>query len=197
MAVSVEIGYESSLYVNTGTYASPTWTEISLARDVTANKAVDQVDVTTRLTARNGFRANDYGLRTLGWSFDMLVPAAGESDTAYDALVDAQNDRTSVDILHVEGGLVSVDGLKATRAVCGVFGGEKGEPLADASTSSFELSFILNDDQDVPQFGTTSGGEFGQPARHRGHDRRAGRRSVEGIQHRGRLQEVRHCEVRV
>jgi len=160
MAVDVEIGYESSLYINTGTYGTPTWTEITLARDVTANQAVDRIDVTSRITARNGFRANGYGLRELGWSFDMLVPAGGEVDTAYSALIDAQNDRTPVDILHVEGGLVSVDGLTATRAVCGVFGGEKGEPLADASTRSFELSFALNSDQDVPQFGTTSGGAF-------------------------------------
>lgn len=160
MAVGVEIGFESSLYVNTGTYGSPTWTEIGLARDVTASQAVDKIDVTVRSTARLGFRANDYGLREIGWSFEMLVPAAGETDDAYDAFIDAQNDRTPVDILHVEGGIISTDGLKATRAVCGVFGGEKGEPLADASTKSFELSFALNDDQDVPQFGTTSGSAF-------------------------------------
>ena len=160
MAVSVEIGYESSLYVNTGTYESPTWTEITLARDVTANQSVNRIDVTARITARNGFIANEYGLRDLGWSFEMLVPAAGETDTAYDAFISAQNNRTSVDILHVEGGLRTVDGLDATRAVCGVFGGEKGEPLQDASTRSFELAFVLNDDQDVPQFGTVSGGDF-------------------------------------
>ena len=160
MPTEVEIGYESSLYVNTGTFASPTWTEIDLARDVTRNQAVNKIDVTTRATAREGYIANEYGLRELGWTFDMLVPAAGESSAAYSALNDAQNDRTNVDILHVEGGVISTDGLTATRAVCGVFGGEKGEPLQDASTRSFELSFILNSDQTVPQFGTTSGGAF-------------------------------------
>ncbi len=160
MAVSVELGYESSLYVNTGTFASPTWAEIGLARDVTSNQSVNKIDVTTRSTARLGFIANDYGLRNLGWSFELLVPAAGETDSAYDALIDAQNDRTSVDLLEVEGGLISVDGLKATRAISGVFGGDKGQPLQDASTRSFETSFVLNSDQEVPQFGTTSGGAF-------------------------------------
>lgn len=160
MATPVEIGYESSLYINTGTYGSPTWTEIGLARDVTANQSVNKIDVTSRRTARDGFIANDYGLRDLGWSFEMLVPAGGETDTAYDAFITAQNGRTSVDILHVEGGLISTDGLTATRAICGVFGGEKGEPLQDASTRSFELAFVLNSDQDVPQFGTVSGGDF-------------------------------------
>jgi len=160
MAVGVEIGFESSLYVNTASFASPTYVEIGLARDVTANQSVDKIDVTVRSTARLGFRANDYGLRDIGWSFEMLVPAAGESDAAYTKFIDSQNARTPVDILHVEGGVISTDNLIATRAVCGVFGGEKGEPLADASTKSFEISFALNPDQNIPQFGTVVGGAF-------------------------------------
>jgi hypothetical protein len=43
-------------------------------------------DTTTRRTARVGYTANEYGLRSLGWKFDVLVPAAGESNDAYDAL---------------------------------------------------------------------------------------------------------------
>lgn len=159
-AVSVELGFESSLYVNTASFETPTWVEITLARDVTGNQTVDKIDVTSRLTARQGFKANEYGLREIGFSFDMLVPAAGETDTAYDLLIDAQNNRVPVDILSVEGGIRTVDGLKATRVVSGIFGGEKGEPLTDASTKSFETSFALNADQDVPQFGTVIGGEF-------------------------------------
>lgn len=160
MSNRVEMGYNSSLYVNTGTYAVPTWSELDLARDVTAMDSVDKVDVTTRRTARVGFKANDYGLKELGWKAEMLVPAAGESNTAYDAIEAARRARTPVDILHCEGGIISVDGLNATRAVCGVFGGEKGEPLNGASTRSYELSFMLNSDQDVPQYGTTESSEF-------------------------------------
>lgn len=160
MGNRVEMGYNSSLYVNTGTYLSPTWSELDLARDVTGMDSIDKVDVTTRRTARLGFKANDYGLKELGWKADMLVPAAGETNTAYDELETARKTRDTVDILHVEGGLISTDGLNATRAVCGVFGGEKGEPLNGASTRAYELSFMLNSDQDVPQYGTTSGGAF-------------------------------------
>jgi len=160
MATPVEMGYESSLYINTGTYGSPTWTEIDLARDVTIGETIPKVNVTTRRTARDGWVANDYGLKENNISFDVLIPAAGESNTAYDALLAASRARTPVDILHVEGGQISTDGLDATRSVCGVFGGDKGEPLQDASTRSFELSFTLNSDQDVPQYGTTSGGAF-------------------------------------
>jgi len=160
MGNRVEMGYNSSLYVNTETFGSPVWAELDLARDVTGMDSIDKVDVTTRRTARVGFKANDYGLKELGWKAEMLVPAAGESNTAFEAIEAARKSRSVVDILHVEGGLVTTDGLSATRAVCGVFGGEKGEPLNGASTRSYELSFILNSDQDVPQYGTTSSGQF-------------------------------------
>lgn len=160
MGNRVEMGHNCSLYVNTGTFVAPAWAELDLARDVTGMDSTDKVDVTTRRTARIGYKANDYGLAELGWKAEMLVPAAGETNAAYDAIEAARKARVQVDILHVEGGIITTDGLPATRAVCGVFGGEKGEPLANASTRNYELSFMLNSDQDVPQHGTTSGGAF-------------------------------------
>lgn len=160
MAVSVQLGYESSLYINTGTYASPTWTEITLARDVTTPDNVNRIDVTTKQSARNGYIAEDYGLATAGFSFDMLVPAAGESDAAYTAIETARKARTPVDVLAVEGGVISTDGLTARRIICAVFGGEKGDPLQDATTRSYELGFVLNSDQTAPEDGTTSGSAF-------------------------------------
>lgn len=160
MGNDVELGFESALYVNTGTYGSPTWTEIDLARDVTSLGDVSKIDATTRRTARNRYFANVGGLREIGWTVPTLLPAAGETNDAYAALLAAFEDGTAVDILHVEGGEIDTDGLNATRAVCGVFGGAKSEPLNDVSSRDFDLSFTLNDDQDVPQFGTTSGGEF-------------------------------------
>jgi hypothetical protein len=160
MGNDVELGFQSALYVNTGTYASPTWTEIDLARDVESLGEVAKIDATTRRTARNRYTANVAGLREIGWRIPTLIPAAGESNAAYSALLASFEDGTTVDILHVEGGVISTDGLDATRAVCRIFGGAKSEPLNDVSSRDFEASFTLNDDQDVPQYGTTSGGEF-------------------------------------
>jgi len=160
MGNDVELGFQSALYVNTGTYGSPTWTEIDLARDVTSLGEVSKIDATTRRTARNRYTANVAGLREIGWTVPTLIPAAGESNTAYEALLAAFEDGSVVDILHVEGGEKNTDGLSATRAVCRVFGGAKSEPLNDVSSRDFELSFTLNDDQDVPEFGTMSGGDF-------------------------------------
>jgi len=161
MADELEMGYQSALYINTGTYETPVWSELDIVRDVSSLDAVDKVDLTTRGTARLGYKASGYGLREKGWSSDSLVPAAGETNLAYDALITAQNAREPVDVLHVEGGVISTDGLPATRAVCGVFGGAKAEPVGgEASSRAFELSFIQNSDQGVPVNGTTSGSAF-------------------------------------
>lgn len=160
MATPVQIGYESSLYVNSGTYASPTWTEVALARDVTQPDTINRVDVTSKLSARLGYIAEDYGLAQAGFAFDMLVPAAGETDTAYTTIETARKARTPVDMLAVEGGTLATDGLTATRIVCAIFGGEKSDPLQDASTRAYEMGFVQNSDQDAPEDGTTSGGAF-------------------------------------
>lgn len=158
------MGYENSLYVNTGDYAAPVWAEVDLAKDVTSGSPIDKVDVTSRRTARKGFKANAYGLAEFNISFESLIPSVGESSAAFNALKAAQKNRSTVDILLVEGGGLEEDGLEAMRAICGVFGGERGEPLNEAATLSFELSFMLNDDQDVPVFGTITAGQFVEAA---------------------------------
>lgn len=154
------MGYENSLYVNTGVYATPVWEEVDLARDVTSGAPIDKIDVTSRRTARRGQKAQGYGLAEFTVSFESLVPAPGESSAAFDALRAAQRTRSPVDVLLIEGGGLETDGLEAVRAVCGVFGGERGEPLNEAATLSFELSFMLNDEQDAPVFGATNAGAF-------------------------------------
>jgi len=93
MADELEMGYQSALYINTGTYETPVWSELDIVRDVNSLDAVDKVDLTTRGTARLGYKASGYGLREKGWSADSLVPAAGETNLAYDALITAQNAR--------------------------------------------------------------------------------------------------------
>jgi hypothetical protein len=167
MATDTQMGYESGFYVNTNVdgsgdynFDSPTWTEIALAREVTKTDNIDKQDSTSRQTARLGYKASNYGLSEAGFSFESLVPSAGETDTAYQTLKDAQTNRKPVDVLHVEGGVISTDGLDATRMICGVYGGERKEPLEDNTTVSFELGFIQNSDQTAPQTGTTSSSAF-------------------------------------
>jgi hypothetical protein len=166
MATDTQMGYESGFYINTNVtdgvfdYDSPTWTEIALAREVTKNDDIEKKESTSRQTARLGRKAYNYGLSDAGFSFESLVPSPGETDTAFDTLKNAATNRKHVDVLHVEGGTISTDGLDATRMVCGVFGGERKEPLEDNTTISYELGFVQNSHQTAPETGTTSGSAF-------------------------------------
>lgn len=156
-----EQGFESVLYVNTATYGSPTWVEVDLARDLTDLRDQEEVDMTTRGTARLGFKAAQAGTTPMGFEFDCLVPAAGETNSAYTALLAALKARSTVDLLHVEGGDISIDALPATRIVCCLTGGGKGEPLSGAATRSFKAIFAPNTDQSTgPEEGVTASGDF-------------------------------------
>lgn len=156
-----EHGFESQLYVNTGTYGSPVWTLIDLARDITDLRDHADLDATTRGTAMLGVKASQSGITPRGFEFDCLVPAGGETNSAYSALMTACKARSNVDLLHVDGGAIGTDGLAAERIVCQLSGGGKGEPLNDMSTRSFRAQFTPNSDQTTgPEEGTVSGGAF-------------------------------------
>ena len=156
-----EQGFESVLYVRTGgTYGTPTWSEIDLAGDLSDVDAVPEVKVTTRGIARRRFEASDAGIRPWGFDTDLLVPAAAETNTAYDTLETARKAGSEVDILHVEGGDISIDGLPAERGVCKVLGGEKSEPMNGPSTKRIQLRFTPNSSQDSPVSGVTASGAF-------------------------------------
>ena len=152
------LGYESALYINTGTYAVPVWTEIDLARDVKFSKAKDEIDATSRQSARGGWKAMADGLKSWSAEFDTLVPAAGETpNPAFAALEAAWYANTSVDVLRVRGGVVSDAGpLYAEHVQCQVLGGDEGEPLNDVAT----INFKLTNGSTVPVRGTTSSGTF-------------------------------------
>jgi len=159
-ALNPQMGYDNALYVNTGTYAVPVWTEIDLARDLQHGLDVAGVDVSCRRTARNGREAEAAGLGKWMAEFDSIVPDANETNTGYDDLLTANRNRTTVDILVVEGGTKDTDGADATRAICNVLGGRKSEPLKDAATRNFRCSLALNGDQAIELYGTMSSGEF-------------------------------------
>lgn len=154
-------GYNDRLYVNTGTFLSPTWTEVDLRKDMTSGSTTANADHTTAKEAREGYTAYQYGLKEFTVSFEMIPPKATESSTTYELIRDANRNFTTVDILCVYAGAISTDGLDAVRAICGVYGGERTSPVGgDAVSENYELRNQQNDDLAVPTYGTTSGGAF-------------------------------------
>lgn len=155
------VGYNDRLYLNTGTFGSPTWTEIDLRKDMSGGENVNNADHTTAKEARQGFTAYQYGLSEFTISTEMIPPTATESSTSYETVRDANRNRTTVDALWVRAGAITTDGLDAVRAICGVYGGERNAPIGgDPVTESYELRNQQNDDLAVPTYGTTSGGAF-------------------------------------
>ena len=146
-----KVGYQHFLYVNTGTIPAPTWTEVDLARDVTLNREKTEIDATSRATARGGWTATEDGLKSFTAEFESLYDPG---NPAFDALEAAFDANTDVDVLVLDGA-VSVDGSAGVRVTCGVFGGNRSEPLNDVVTVNYSLK-----NKDVPASGTVTGGVF-------------------------------------
>lgn len=152
-----QVGYENYLYINTGTSGSPIWTEVDLTRDVSKNRDKSEVDATSRSTARNGWKATEDGLKSMGVEFESLKPAPDETNAAFTALEEAFEDNGSVEALLAEGPIDSGSAVPAVKAVCGVFGGNESQPLEDMTTVSYTLK-----NKQTPVKGTVSGGVFSE-----------------------------------
>jgi hypothetical protein len=157
-AMSDRLGCKNRYYINTATYADPTWTELAQAGDANYNPNVADLDVTKRKHAANGNVAHLAGVRDHTLGVTCFVPAA--ADTSYDAVADANKNGTTVEIARVENGPITTDSLDAMKMVAHVFGGEEGEPVAGVMTRQFEFKFAENTDTDGPEFGTTLSGDI-------------------------------------
>lgn len=157
-----QVGFESALYINTGVgdgtgeAGTEVWTEIDLARDVTDNREKDEIDSTSRATARTGYKSVENGLKSFSIEFESLVPKPTETvNPAFAALKAAWAGNTTVEVLMVDGGTKATDDLNATFAVCNVFGGSRGEPLNDVTTIKYSVKAV-----EAPIEGTTESGAF-------------------------------------
>ena len=156
----VQMGRDQRLYVNSSVYATPSWAEVTKAKDVTVSKSRDKVDADTRDTAQQGYKSYETGLRDYSVKFQMLVPATGETNTAFETIKAAQESGDPLDFLIVNDGAISTDGLEAERVPLGVFGWEDGQPLNGTRTIDVELALQASDDQTYPSTGTTSDSAF-------------------------------------
>jgi len=126
--MGVKLGLDAKLFRNTGTYQSPTWTEIGNVRDVTLNLETSEADVTTR--ANNGWRATVATLKDASIEFEMVWDSA---DANFTAMREAFLNNTSVELAVLDGPAASGQGLRAT---CMVTKFSRNEPLEEAITVS-------------------------------------------------------------
>ncbi len=127
-------------YRSAGTYASPTWSEITLAKDVTLNLEKSDVDVTTR--GSGGFTEYADGLIDASVEFSMLYDTA---DSAFSAFESAFFNKTSVDMAIMDGD-VSTTGSEGLRAIMMVGSFTRNETLGEALMVDISLKPVQNDD---------------------------------------------------
>jgi hypothetical protein len=138
MAVSL-VGIDCKLYVNTGTYASPTWVEVVDAKDVTMSDTRAEGDSSVR---GFGMASVTPGQRTIQITFDIRYD---NDAAAYEAIKAAYEGRTVMGVLLSDGprATAGVEGFRLDTYVTDL---TKNEPMNDVKTASAVLS------------GTTDGG---------------------------------------
>ena len=123
------IGLSCKLFINTGTYAVPTWTEVTIARDVALNLEATEAEASSRASTWKEYMV---GLKDAGIEFDILYEGA---DTNYVLLRDAFLDGTDIELLVFDGASVTV-GNQGLRATCKITGFGRSESMEEAVTSS-------------------------------------------------------------
>ena len=134
------LGLDAKLYRNTGQYATPTWSEIVNARDVTLNLEAGEADASRR--GGGGWRETLAALKDASIEFDLLYHKA---DAEFTALKDAFFSRTPLDILALDGDSATT-GSQGLRLIAQVTGFSRNEPLEEALTVSVTLKPTPNAD---------------------------------------------------
>ncbi|MFN9343454.1 MAG: phage tail tube protein, partial [Planctomycetota bacterium] len=108
--MAVKLGLDAKLFRNTGTFATPTWNEITNVRDVTLNLEAGEADVTTR--GNNGWRATVATLKDGSIEFEMVWDSA---DADLTSTRDAFLKKTAIELAVMDGPM-SRPGSQGLRA---------------------------------------------------------------------------------
>jgi len=117
---------EAKVYRNTGTWATPTWVEITNVRDVTLNLETGEADVTTRANA--GWRATVGTLKEASVEFEMVWDTA---DAGFTAIKNAFFNNAVIGLQVLDG--TSGQGLQADFSITNF---SRSEALEEAITVS-------------------------------------------------------------
>ena len=151
--MATSTGRDCTININTGTYASPTWAPVTVAKDVSVSRSVDKLEDNCR--AAGAYKQYLPGLIDL--SVDLEV-CHRNTDTNWVLIENAILNGTTLDIAILDNTSVAADMLVGTdaigiRMVCNVFECENAQPLEDPLSDSY--TFAPTADLDV------AGGELG------------------------------------
>ena len=132
MAAGFVLGLNAKAYRNTGSYASPTWVEMTNIKDLSLELSTGEADVSTRgssweLMASTLFKANV--------TFNMIWDPA---DATFAAVLAAFLARSVFEVLVLDGSRTTA-GNQGLRAECNVFSATRNEPLTGALEAAVTL----------------------------------------------------------
>lgn len=137
--MAYRLGRNCKLYRNTGSYASPTWTVINSARDVTLNLEGETADVATR---GNGYWGADATVKLkASLDFELIWDP---SDAAFAAILTAFIGVSSIELLVLDGA-VATSGSQGLRATFAISKFTRTETLNEAVKASVTAQPTLAD----------------------------------------------------
>ena len=124
--MSTRLGMDAKLYRNTGSFGSPTWTEVTNVKDLTLNLEKGEADVTTR--ANGGWRATVGTLKDASIEFQMVWDTV---DAGFDAIRQAFFNNTPIEFAVMDGDITDPDS-EGLRATFDIFNFTRNEALEEA-----------------------------------------------------------------
>ena len=145
--MSVKLGLDGKLYYcAAGIGGTPTWSEVTVAKDVTCTINKGEADVSTR--GGGGWKATIGAMKDASIEFELVYD---DADAAVQAILDAFL-AGSILGLAVAKGDITQNGTKALMADCAVLKFDEKEPLENAITISVSAKPTYSANQ--PQFKT-------------------------------------------
>lgn len=147
--MATPIGILSKLYYNTGTYGSPTWTEVTAIGDLAINPVWEEADISTRGSRVRSMKKTIMAIEITG----TLKKVPGNS--VYADFVDALMSDDLVDILVLDGASTAND-TRGYRMDVQVFSGNDDQSLAGGGF--LELTLKPNQDTNPVKAVLVTGG---------------------------------------
>ena len=135
--MSTPIGLDCTLNRNTATYGTPTWSPITIARDVTLD--IEQGSTEADSRANQEWSVNLLTRKKASISFDVIDKPG---DTNLEAIRDAFLNKTALDIACLDGEADEV-GAQGLRADFGVTKFSRNEPQEGVVTYSVTIIPLL------------------------------------------------------
>jgi hypothetical protein len=146
------VGLDMTLYYNTGTFATPTWSLITNVRDLKHGQALGEADVSVRGPTSGAKRKLTEPLLIEDvFNWEMIYD---ETDAAFIALRGFKENRTMVEFAFMNGP-IATSGSSGFRCQCKIFGWDEEEPLEGPVTVSVTAKPCKSAATNAPSYFTT------------------------------------------